>query len=112
MISGSPAAATRRRRPVLRREDVVDLAAWRHQAGPAHHRRHTVAALPIGVLLATERCGAAVGPGEGFGAVVGRVDHDRVLGDAKIVELAQELADLAIMLNHAVGIDAEAGYAL
>ena len=111
-MSGSPAAATSVVRPVLGREDVVDLGARRHQAGPAHHRRHAVAAFPVGVLLAAERRGAAVGPGERLGAVVGGVDHDRVVGDAEIVELLQQLADLAVMLDHAVGIDAEPGLAL
>ena len=101
-----------RRRPVLGGEDVVDLGARRHQARPADHRRHAVAALPVGVLLAAERRGAAVGPGERLGAVVGGVDHDRVVGDAEIVELLQKLADLAVMLHHAVGIDAEPGLAL
>ena len=101
-----------RRRPVLGREDVVDLGARRHQAGPAHHRRHAIAAFPVGVLLAAERRGAAVGPGERLGAVVGGVDHDRVVGDAEVVELLQELADLPVMLHHAVRIDAEPGLAL
>ena len=101
-----------RRRPVLGGEDVVDLGARRHQAGPAYHRRHAVAAFPVGVLLAAERRGAAVGPGERLGAVVGGVDHDGVVGDAEIVELLQELADLPVMLHHAVRIDAEPGLAL
>ena len=41
--------------------------------------------------------------------VVGGVDDDRVVGDAEVVELSQELANLAIVLHHAVGIDAEPG---
>jgi hypothetical protein len=101
-----------RRRPVLGGEDVVDLHARRHQAGPAYHRRHAIAAFPIGVLLAAERRGAAVGPRERLGAIVGGVDHDRIVSDAEIVEFLQELADLAVMLHHAVGIDAEPGLAL
>src|ERR1700730_1903453 len=74
--------------------------------------RHAVAALPVGVLFAAERCGAAIGPGERLGTVVGRVDHDRVVGDTQIVELLQELADLPVVLDHAVRIDAETGLAL
>src|SRR5262249_38312421 len=62
---------------------------------------------PVGVLLAAERRRAAVGPGERLGAVVRGVDHDRIVGDAEIVELLQELADLPVMLHHAVRIDAE-----
>src|SRR6516165_5663757 len=101
-----------RRRPVLGGEDVVDLDARRHQAGPAYHRGHAIAALPVGVLLAAERRRAAVGPGERLGAVVGGVDHDRIVGDAEIVELLQELADLPVMLHHPVRIDAEPGLSL
>ena len=37
-------------------------------------------------------------------AVVGRVDHDGVVGDAEIVELLQNLPDVAVVLDHAVGI--------
>src|SRR5215467_4717695 len=99
-----------RRCPVLGGKDVVDLDAWRHQAWPAHHRRHAVAAFPIGVLLAAERRGAAVGPGEGLRAVVGRVDDDRIIRDAEIVELLQQFANVRVMLHHAVGIDAKPGF--
>src|SRR6516164_3516899 len=48
--------------PVLGGEDFVDLPSRRNQARPAHHRRHAVAAFPIGVLLAAERRGAAIRP--------------------------------------------------
>ena len=101
-----------RRRPVLGGEDVVDLGPRRHQAGPADHRRDAIAAFPIRVLLAAERRRAAVRPGESLGAVVGGVDDDRIVGDAEIVELLQKLADLPVMLDHAVRIDAEPGLAL
>src|SRR5262249_55087134 len=65
-----------------------------------------------GVLLAAIRRRAAVGPGERLGAVVGGVDDDRVVGDAEIVELLEQLTDLAVMLHHAIRIDAEPGLAL
>ena len=45
-------------------------------------------------------------------AVVGRVDHDRVVGDAEIVERLEQLADMAVVLDHAVGVFAEAAAAL
>src|SRR4030095_9873236 len=98
--------------PVLCREDFVDLGARLHHAGPAYECRHAVAALPVGVLFAAERRGAAVGPSERLRTVVGGIDHDRVVGDAEVVELLQELADLPVVLDHAVGIDAEPGLAL
>src|SRR5207244_11343151 len=93
-------------------DDIVDLGMRRHHTGPAHDRRYAIAALPIGVLLAAEGRRAAIGPSECLGAVVGRVDHDRVAGDAEIIELFEELADLAVMLHHAVGIEAETGFPL
>ena len=81
-------------------------------AGPADEGRHAEAAFPVGRLLALERRGAAVGPGEDFGAVVGGVDDDGVVGDAEVVELLEQLADMAVVLDHAVGIEAQARLAL
>ncbi len=105
-----PRARHQRRQPVLAREDPVISVCGLGHAGPAHDRRNAVAAFPVAVLLAAERRGAAVGPREGLGAVVGRVDHDRVVGDAEVVELLQELADLTVVLDHAVGIGPEPGH--
>ena len=100
-----------RRHPVLVRGDVVDLGARLDDARPAHHARHAVAALPVGVLLALERRRAAIGPGEDLGAVVGGPDDDGVVGDAEVVELLQQLADHAVEFDHAIGVDAQAGLA-
>ena len=47
-----------------------------------------------------------------LGAVVGGVDHDRVVGDAESSSFFEQFADMAVVLDHAVGIDAEAGLAL
>ena len=37
-------------------------------------------------------------------AVVGRVEDDRVVRDAEVVERLEQLADVAIVLDHAIGI--------
>jgi hypothetical protein len=37
-------------------------------------------------------------------AVVGRVEHDRIVGDAEIVERLEQLADVAVVLDHAIGL--------
>ena len=95
------------RHPVLRRDDIVDLRSRLDETGPTHQGRHPVAAFPVGVLLAPEWRRATVRPSECLGAVVGRVDDDRVVGDAEVVELLQELPNLTIMLHHAVGINAK-----
>jgi hypothetical protein len=47
---------------------------------------------------------AASGHDHWFGPVVGRIDDEGVVGDAEIVERLQELADVAIVFDHAVGI--------
>ena len=80
-------------------------------ARPADERRHAEGAFPVSRLLALERRGAAIGPGEDFGAVVGGVNDDRVVGDAEVVELLEQLADVTVVLDHAVGIEAQAGLA-
>ena len=111
-MSGSPAAAIRVGTQSSEAEDAVDLGVRLHDTRPADDGRHAIAAFPVAVLLAAERRRAAVRPGERLGAVVGRVDDDGVVGDAEIVELLQKLADLPVVLDHAVGIGAQAGLAL
>ena len=93
------------------RADVVDDGARLDHARPPDHGGNTIAALPLRVLLAAEHGRAAIGPGESLGAVVGRVHDDGVVLDAKLLELGQHLADLAVVLGHAVGIDAKSGLA-
>ena len=44
-------------------------------------------------------------------AVVGRVEHDRVVGDLQLVERLQELADVHVVLDHAVAVFILAGNA-
>ena len=73
---------------------------------------HAPTALPVGVLLTAERRRPAVGPAHLLRAVVGRVHHDRVVGDAEFVDLVEQLADVAVVLDHAVRIHAQAGLAL
>ena len=91
--------------------DVIDDGAGLDGAGPLDHRRYAVAAFPVGVLLATEHGGAAIGPGEGFGPVVGRIHDDGVVIQAKFLEFGQHLSDMPVMLDHAIGINAQTGLA-
>src|SRR5262249_20007561 len=81
-------------------------------ARPADEHRHAEAAFPRRSLLAVERRHAAVGPGYQLRAVVGAVDDDRVVGDPEIVELLEHPADHVVVLDQAVGIEADAGTAL
>ena len=106
-MSGSPAAASRRRQHVGVREDLVGHRPRLDDSRPADDARHAPAALPVGVLLAAERRPAAIGPAQALGAVVGGIHHDGVVGDAQLVELVEQLADVPIVLHHAVGIEAQ-----
>ena len=60
-------------------------------ARPADHGRHAEGAFPVGVLLAAERRHGAVRPRVHMRPVVGRVDHDGVVGDAEVVERLEQL---------------------
>src|SRR5277367_1347440 len=83
-----------------------------YKTGPAHHRRYAIATLPVAVLLAAELRRATVRPCECLGAIVCRVDDDRIVGDPKIIEFLKELTHLAVMLYHAVRVDTETGLPL
>ena len=104
-----PGGGEQRRHPILKGHDVVDHLPRLDAARPADRRRRAEAAFPGGRLLAPEGGVAAIGPGHHLGAVVGGVDDDGVLRDAEVVQLLQQLADMPVMLDHPIGIDAEAG---
>ena len=61
-------------------------------------------------LLAAEHGRAAIGPGEGLRTIVGRVHDDGVVLDLQVLELRKQLAHLAVMLHHAVGIETKSGF--
>ena len=69
---------------------------------------HAEGAFPVRVLFAAEGRHRAVGPGVHVRAVVGRVDDDRVVGDAQIVERLEQRADRVVVLDHAVDVFAVA----
>ena len=109
---GHAGGGQQRGQHVFVREDVVEDGAGLDDAGPADGARHAVAAFPVAVLLAAEGRRAAVGPGELLRAVVGGIHDDGVVFEAEFLELVEQLADVRVVLDHAVGIDAEAGLAL
>jgi hypothetical protein len=97
------------RKPVFVGSDLIaDGSRLDHTRSP-DRARYPIAAFPVGVLLAAKWGGAAVGPGHAFGAVVGRVHDDRVVGDAEFVELLQQLSDVAVVLDR---IDPDPGFTL
>src|SRR5262249_15994162 len=70
----------------VRKEIVVDRARLDH-AGPANQARGSIAALPIGRLLATVRGGATIRPRNHLRPVVRAVDDDGCVCDPKVIEL-------------------------
>src|SRR5262245_29689991 len=94
------------------REDVVEHRAGLDHAGPTDSAGHAVSTFPVGVLLASERRLTTIGPSELLGAVVGGIHHDRVVLETQLTELVKQLADVAVVLDHTVRINAEAGLAL
>ena len=111
MTVGVARRREQRRDHVFVRAHVVDDRAGLDDAGPADQAGDAVAALPLRVLLAAEHRRAAVGPVEELRAVVAGIHDDGVVLDAQFLELGEQLADMAVVLDHAVGIDAETGLA-
>ena len=69
-------------------------------------QRSAHAAFPGGQLAALEGRGAAVGVGDGLGAVVGGEDDDGVVELAHVLQLLQDVADVVVHLLHAGFVDA------
>ena len=92
---------------ILVSEHLVVRRAGLDHARPTDRHRDAEGTLPVGGLLALERRAAAVGPAHHLGAVVGRVDDDRVVGDPELVELREQLPHVPVVLHHAVGIEPE-----
>ena len=84
--------------------DVVNDRTWRYHPRPTHQAGNTECAFKVRRFLAPKRRRAAVRPSKSFGAIVARVNDDRVIGYAKIIDQLQQLSDVAVGLHHAVGI--------
>jgi hypothetical protein len=77
--------------------------------GPPDHTWSAEPAFPTQALLTPEGRGAAVGPRELLGAVVGGEHNHGVVRDAKRVELVEQLTDDPVELLQAVGVEPERG---
>src|SRR4051794_3766750 len=78
--------------------------------GPAHDKRHTVAALPDVALCATKRAAwldavfdKLVPAGNAAMSVVAGEDHDRVVGDSCLIDCPNYFARRPIGLHQEVG---------
>ena len=88
--------------PVEVAADAGDVGASGDPAGPAHQGRHAEGTFPVGVLLAAEGSHAGVGPAVHMRPVVSAVHHDRVVGDAQLIEQVEHLADALVVIDHHV----------
>ena len=89
------------REPVQAGQDAVLHRVRRDVAGPADDARHAEAAFHDRPFALRERRRSAIGPGEEFGAVVGREDDDGVVVLAHVLELLQHQTDVVVELGHA-----------
>ena len=90
-------------------DDVVVDRAGLNDTRPAHDQWDAEPAFPGRALLTEEGRRSAVRPSEFFRAVVGGVDDNGIVSDAEVVELFQHLADRLVVLDHAIGIEANSG---
>src|SRR5262249_50777343 len=96
---------------VLVGADFAVHGARLDDARPAHDARYAPAAFPVRGLLAPEGRRAAVRPTKYLSAVVRGPHHERVVGDAHVIEFLEQLADVTVMLDHAVRVGAQARHA-
>src|SRR5688572_18120174 len=94
------------------RKDLVTHGARLDNTRPADSTRNAIASFPVLVFFTAERRRATVRPREALGAVVGRIHYDRVVIEAKFLELVEDLADVTIVLDHTVRISPKTGHAL
>src|SRR5258707_15022508 len=94
------------------RHNFIDDSAGLDYSGPPYQHRNAESTFGYGTFFALERMIATIRPAKDLGAIVTRKQHDRVVGNAKIVKLLQQLANLPIQLPHAVGVKTKSALAL
>ncbi|MCY1415003.1 hypothetical protein D9M71_304700 [compost metagenome] len=100
------------RHPVVVGDQVVEVRSRLDDFWPFHQQRHAMAAFVGSALLAVKRRSAAIRPAEFLGSVIGRVYDDGVVGNAQVIQLFQQLADLPVVLDHAIRVQANPRLAL
>src|SRR6185436_20070615 len=93
-------------------EDVVDNGPGLDDPRPADGAWHAVGAFPVARFLVAEWRRAPIRPRELLRTIVRGIHHNGILIEPQLLELIEQLTDVAVVLNHAVGIDAETGLAL
>ena len=62
------------------------------------------ATFPGRTFLAPERFGTAIGIGIGLGSIVGAVNHNRVVGNAQVIQLIQQLPNMMIVFHQTIRV--------
>src|SRR5215470_13718550 len=94
------------------REEIIVNSARLDYPRPPNERRHTEAALESSRLFAAIRRRSAIWPTHHLSPIVSRINYNRVIQDSKVLELLEQSTDHTVVLNHAVGIQAETGFAI
>ena len=95
------------RQPVFAGKHAGNRRTGFDDAWPADKARHAKRALESGVFLAAERRHARIRPQADHRAVVGRVDHDRVIGQPQRIDFIEQLADERVVLDHRIGVKSQ-----
>src|SRR5262249_60674518 len=85
--------------------NAVGFGAGFDMTGPADHSRYAHPTLPSCPLFAAEGRVAAIGPKDELVAIIGGVNHDRIVSDSKVLEFLQDGPYVFIVLNHASAYD-------
>ena len=87
------------------RHDLVDDLSFRDTTGPANHRGNAEAALPVSILLTSERRNRGIRPGIEVRAVVSRVHHDGVIGHTELVQVVEHFTHHHVVTHHGVVVE-------
>src|SRR5262249_33235138 len=94
-----------------RKEIAVDSARL-NDPGPTYQTRGSEGAFESGRLFSAKWRRPPIRPAHHLGPVVSTVDDDGVICDPEVIELFQQLSNHAIMLDHPVRVETEAGLSL
>src|SRR6185437_16144893 len=89
---------------------VIDAAGFDY-AGPPNKDWDAPAALPIGIFLAAERSNPRVRPAIVMRPIVGRVNHDGIIGDTELIQFPEHPADIFVVSDHHVIVEALTSFA-
>ncbi len=99
------------RNHVLVGGDAVELCTRLDNAWPFDKRGYAESSFPGCSFLTVEGDCTAVWPGEGLSTVIGGIKDDGVVINAQFFQLGKDTPDTIIVLEHAIGINADTAFA-